>query len=837
MKNEFLKLRFYVSFLIFCLQLFLPSTVFAQVYSPCIQDVKNVTIQGARYRQITLSGEKECDLYVVARNFPQLDENGKPLPIQQQLRSIKAVNDKLMQGKPGLRPVHSACVPNSTPWPDQTVAERDMCPNLRVNYYPVAKQILVPRVPEFSESEQIQMLGDKTCRILSGMTNPTSEVKRVLMECQNYFANITIPSPSITTEQLELANARVEIANLNRLVSEQNNDLTVLRTDKTQLAKTKSVFSVLTLLFAFLSVVATVVAIKSTAKQYKLRNLAHLAIARIEDKAKKELEKRKAIPTLDEYESFKIDHATLQAKLQIEVNEKMALSQKLADAKQEIDKIATDAELTRAELVHRVEKLSAKSARLMQKILELNADCNKANSRISELDAINVELKKYGDTLFLQLTQLYEKERNVREEHLQKLNDSVELARKVIVQLERRLHMYVKNAENKKAEALMTKLESLHEVLVMSVTERDARLRAYKILLENDPQQTSPTSFLFELQSKDDVTRVDRLGSVVALNVELRNLNYDLSLEREDVLEELIRIRKENAELKDLWRSLITGVARAMQLNLSVIANLEPKQQAEQLAFGISELKAQKLASSDLAEKVDLLQDQLADVKNHNAALRKAMEGEPNRTTIATYEYMAIVAEAQRASLAKKLEEVEANLEASKLANCRLQESVKLKGAPGLLALEASELAILPTERIMQFVQAGILALCDRSDVLSNAEVVISNDQELKALHGFLHLPLVSAHSYRLPPALLTNMGPLQVLHVAHETCSMILDPKPVSKQTLRPSAQPVVAEDLRKQTLQGLGTIQEILTMQPSRISEFYEILEDPDKGDKSTH
>lgn len=317
-----------------CLLLFVPKQAFAESASRCVEAVENVTMQGVRYRRISLSDEKGCDLYVVARNFPQLGEDGKPLPIQQQLRSIKAANDKLMKGKPGLRPVHSACVPDSVPWPDQTVAERDMCQNLRVNYYPVTKQVLVPRVPEFSESEQIQTLGDEACRVLSGMANPTPEIKRVLTECQKHFTDVTIPSPSITAEQLELANARVEIANLNKLTSEQSNELAVLKTEKSQLTEAKSVFSSLTLLFAFLCVAATTIAIKSNVKQRKLRDLAHLAIMQIEDRVKKELEKRKAGPTFDEYQSFMNDFTEMQAKLQVEIDEKIHLSQQLADTRQ-----------------------------------------------------------------------------------------------------------------------------------------------------------------------------------------------------------------------------------------------------------------------------------------------------------------------------------------------------------------------------------------------------------------------------------------------------------------------------------------------------------------------
>ncbi len=837
MNNESAKLRFYLSFLFGCLLLFFSGPVSAQTSTPCVQAVENVTMQGARYRQITLSGEKECDLYVVARNFPQLGEDGKPLPIQQQLRSIKAANDKLMKGKSGLRPVHSACVPDSVPWTDQTVAERDMCQNLRVNYYPVTKQVLVPRVPEFSESEQIQTLGDEACKALSGMANPTPEIKRVLAECQKHFTDVAIPSPSITAEQLELANARVEIAALNKLTSEQNNELAVLKTDKVQLTEAKSVFSLLTLLFAFLCVIATTIAVRSTIKQHKLRDLAHIAIMQIEDRVKKELEKRKAGPTLDEYQSFLNDYTSAQAKLQIEVGEKATLSQQLADMKQEMESRSAAALMAKAELADRVEKLSAKSAKLMQKVLTLNADCEKANAQIGELGAKNAELKHQNDTLFLQLVKLYEKERSVREEHLQKLNDSVELARKAIVQLESRLHVYVKNEENEKAESLLAKLESLHKVLAMSVAERDARQRAYGIILENNPQQNDPTRFLFELQSKDDTASVDRLGSIAALNIELRDLNTNLSRESPDVLDELVQTRRENAELNGLWRALVTGIARAMQLNLSAIAEMEPEQQAEQLALGIGELKMQKLTSSDLAEKVGLLQDQLSDVKNHNAALRKAMESDPSREAVAAYEYTALAAEVSKASLAKRLEEAESSLEEAKLTNRRLQESVRSKDASGLLALEAPELAILPTERIMQMVQAGILALQQKSGALSEAEVVVSSDQELGALHGFLHLPLVSTHSYKLPPTLLTNMGPLQVFHVSHETCSLApVIAKSVSTQTLRPSAQPATVGDLRKQTLQGLGTMQDILAMRPPRVPEFEE-LSDEEKDDKPAH
>jgi hypothetical protein len=477
----------------------------------------------------------------------------------------------------------------------------------------------------------------------------------------------------------------------------------------------------------------------------------------------------------------------------------------------------------------------------MQKILTLNTYFEKANTQVSELGAENAELKHQNDSLFLQLVQLYETERRVREEHLQKLNDSIDLARKAIIQFEDRLHQYVKNQETEKAESLMTKLESLHEVLVMSVCERDARQKAHNAVLENYPEKSDPTRFLFELKSKDDLASVDRLGSMAAFGIILRSLNEQmsneqLSTDKTEALDQLAQIRKENAELKELWRSLVTGIARAMQLDLSVLAEMHPEQQAEQLALGIGELKMQKLTSGDLAERVTLLQDQLDDIKNHNAALRKAMESDPSREAVAAYEYTALAAEVQKASIEKRWQEANDELDDTKRSMKRLQEAVRVKDATGLLALEAPELAILSTERIMHLVQVCITAAYQKPGGMAEAEIVVSSDQELGALNSFLHLPLVSANSFRLPPQLLTNLGPLQVKHVAHNVCATtVVVARPSNTKTLRPS-QPEKISDLRKLTLQGLGAMQDLIDLKPPRVPDFSE-PSDTDENKKPSH
>ncbi|MFZ6015402.1 MAG: hypothetical protein ACOYUZ_03550 [Patescibacteria group bacterium] len=198
---------------------------------PCVLQIENKVIDGKRYKELTLSGRRGCDLWYAASQFPQKDpETGKVLPRLAQLRSIYAANGTRMQeGAKKFASVHRGCVTGYKPWSEQTEEENEYCGG-RVNYYPVAMnggypKVLVPVVPEKTITEQYSDLSSESCHALAKIENPSDEVRAVLANCKQHFADIVIPikvEPQETLDQKLLREARGRIANLEAAAMEKD---------------------------------------------------------------------------------------------------------------------------------------------------------------------------------------------------------------------------------------------------------------------------------------------------------------------------------------------------------------------------------------------------------------------------------------------------------------------------------------------------------------------------------------------------------------------------------------------------------------------------------------
>ncbi|MDF1496443.1 MAG: hypothetical protein P1P90_00095 [Patescibacteria group bacterium] len=829
-----------LSILFAMMMIFVPKSAFALDALDCITHVENVTLDDVRYLRITRADRKECDLYMIAKNFPQLGEDGKPLPIRQQLRSIQAANDLFVKGKRGVRPVHSHCVPDSKPPADQTMIEREMCADQLVNYYPVTEQILVPRVPQLSESEQIQNLSSETCEALSNVSNPSDGVKAILTKCQKHFAGITIPSPSVSPEREQLTQARAEVASLLATTTEQSQNITAQKAQILSLSASKRSWTGMAVFFLCAFGLAAAVAIHSRSRQNKLQDLANIRTIEMEKRIAEAIEERAGGPTKEDHSTLQQQNVELQERLQEVTHEKTNLSQQLADSRQESESKGAEFAAVKDSLYMQVAKLGTKRDELAQKVQASNKKLEEVQIRHDVLVKEHVDLKTSNDALLMQLSVLYDTERNVRGTHINNLYHSIDLARQVISQLDERYRLAVASNEEKKAEMHVERLNALQQILATTVGEYEARSLALQRLEENDPRIANPENFLRVL-THDAENRPDNLASVVQTNLTLGKLSDQLASDKAEALEQLAQARAENAELQELWRQLVTGIARGLSFDLKALNQLSCKEQSEQLALSIGELKAQRIAESDLQERIAELQGRLDSVMQHNAALRNAMSNEPNRKTIATLEHTAIAAEAEKEAMGRRIDKLRDELKCEREAKSRLHEAVHAKHGAGVFALEATELVKFPTQTLMHTLQVCMLAVHQQPNAVHDAEFVLATDADVGALNSFLHLPLVSENGFRLPPKLRTNMGPLQVYHVADEACRVAPQEAvrvPSVTPTMAPPAMSAPPADLRQQTMLGLGAVSDRsrTVPYPPKTPEF-DLTRDPDDEGKPTH
>ena len=791
--------------------LFVPRSVMAMDAMQCFPHVKNVTIDGVRYFEVTRVDRKECDLYLLAKSFPQLGEDGKALPIQQQLRSIKAANDKSMEGKRGVRPVHSHCVPESKPWPDQTQTEREMCPAQMVNYYPVTNVILVPKVPQLSKSEQISQLSESACKAMSEVRNPGDSVKRALKECQKHFEGIAIAPLTVSPLKQELQEAKSELTVLSQENSKQVNALKATDAKLAGLATAKRGWSITAVVFMLAFGLTLVTAVSYRRKQNKLQDLANIREHEMEARVAEKLEERVGGPSREDHEAVLRELDEVRGRLQKATNGKTELSQQIVGLHEQHQKDAVKRQSEIDSAQEQVAVMVAKRDELGRKLAareeELQRERELRRSLAEEASANQRTLDKLG----IQLTHLLEAELGVRLEHLDKLRNAIKLAADGMAELDKRRRECLAQGEDRKAEFFAAKIDALRDVLAILKKESDERGAAVEVLRQNDPGVTDSQTFVNVL-IHDAGSRTDGMALATQANLMLGKLQDNLSGANNGILDELARARAENAELKELWSKFVTGLSKAVGLDLKALVGMEPEDQARQLALKTGELKARKLTQSDLQEQVETLRAQCDDLRAHNASLRKAMEDDHGRQAIASYEYQVVMAEVRLTQKERELGRVQVEVEKARSDKERLQVALRDRDN-GWLALEAPELMVMPTQRLMYHLQQCMVAIYRQPEGKSQAEVVVGSDEELGALYRFLHIPLVSDQGHKLPPELTATMGPLMVMHVADRICRR--EEKSVEAEVISvtPTMRPPMSgnpADLRKQTMDGLGAVPE---------------------------
>ncbi len=131
-----------------------------------------------------------CDLRELVRTFPVLNEAGKPLPMQEQLRNIFEANkDREVAGVKVRHTVMRGCVLAGKPSPDADAEEKQYCPNGLVNYFaaPANDSIAIIEVPRsrlLTYTEKLEKLSASACNVLGTAPNPDILVRGVLANCQ-----------------------------------------------------------------------------------------------------------------------------------------------------------------------------------------------------------------------------------------------------------------------------------------------------------------------------------------------------------------------------------------------------------------------------------------------------------------------------------------------------------------------------------------------------------------------------------------------------------------------------------------------------------------------------
>ena len=795
------------AFLAFVISLFFPKPALAQGGSPCVSQIENKIVEGVRYQQITLIDREGCDLYTLAHDFPQMDEKTKQvLPVQVQVRSIYAASLAIAKSEGRtFAAVRRGCVPNSRPWPDQTVAEKDFCPNGKVNYYPVGSTVMIPRSPQYTEAEQMINLGEEACRAMARIENPDDTTKQVLQNCQKHFADIVIKQPRETDDQKQLKLAS-QIIGQQRIELHQK-DALILSLMPYQ-AKSQKYFWLSMGAMLIISVLS-VDEIRRIRKQRMLFDLAHIREAEIESRVEKELMRRGVGPNAQDFAIFQSDYLRMQDELQKTADNSTVLSQQLAELKAN-SKLADEAN----------ERLAQEAADAKRTADEAQEQLKEARARVAHLSSVNQQTESKINSLNLQLALLHEMETQKRFKNAQKVVEAVQLAELVLARLQERHDSIAAQTSTKRAEIMSDRIQELRGLLIWLRKESQAEIESLNKLEACDPLATDAMCFVDFLQN-DVMTSSSWTSQIVQMSHTLAQIESQLKIDVEQQTDKLAEAVAKNAKLQELWQKLVKGIASALGHQLDSLDDLEPEDQANKIALAVGQMKnqirelgslQQKLAAS--SRRNNELEEKLSKLQESNASLHSAMSGDRPRELAAQFEQAAWRAEERAVQFERELADLQIKYELSGREIARLTEAVKDKFANGALALEAEDLALLPADRLVQFTRACITALAKAVDDHAKPEYIVGSDEDVWALNSFLHLPIVSSgYYYNLPPALKIIMGPVLVHHAMIGSCA-----KPsaqvVSAErrslTMRPqaiSAAPEVTVQ-RRCTMQGLGAV-----------------------------
>ncbi|MBI5537692.1 MAG: hypothetical protein HY898_33520 [Deltaproteobacteria bacterium] len=164
-----------------------------------------VRLVGESSESFAITIGPRCDLREAARLFPQVDpETGRTLPMQEQLRSIFAMNEaRHASGQSKVRTVGRACVPTGQAPGSATAEELEICPRGLVNYFGVASHgsvavIQVPKARVLTRAQRLDALARSACSALSGTREAGSggRATEVVSGCRQLLGNDAVAAPA-----------------------------------------------------------------------------------------------------------------------------------------------------------------------------------------------------------------------------------------------------------------------------------------------------------------------------------------------------------------------------------------------------------------------------------------------------------------------------------------------------------------------------------------------------------------------------------------------------------------------------------------------------------------
>lgn len=189
----------------FAVLIMLPRAAWSQrVASDPSPETPCVTRLGQSEAMTRVAFHPWCDLRELVRTLPVLDETGKALPKQVQLRNIYEANkDRVVDGVKIRHTVMRGCVLAGKPSSDADEEEKQYCTGL-VNYFAAPSNdsiaiIEVPRSKLLSHTEKLEKLTQSTCATLARISSPDKGAQTVLEDCRK--SGIEIPTQVVIAPQ------------------------------------------------------------------------------------------------------------------------------------------------------------------------------------------------------------------------------------------------------------------------------------------------------------------------------------------------------------------------------------------------------------------------------------------------------------------------------------------------------------------------------------------------------------------------------------------------------------------------------------------------------------
>jgi len=326
----------------------LPSATTAKAApSWCVRELERTD------KHIVVLHNPDCDLRVLPRMYPQKDDDGNVLPMQQQLRSLFAANQtRVEDGNKRRFTVMRGCVRPGKPSQHADAEELQVCPDGLMNYFSApaadsAARIIVPVKRHLTVAEHNLAVAKSACEQLQKLPTLDTQAEKAVENCKKEFKDMVFTAGATAPAVPKGPTSPVDNEKLQKL-QKQNADLHAkLVTVVPQANKAKFVGPLFIVLFGLAVIGATsiIVALK-TRRDKKLVEAKHAVLAK-ERSAVKEIVRAEVVV------DYKKQLAATRGKVEEEL--RLAWNNLLTKRQKENNQLTED----NKKLRERIEELSA----------------------------------------------------------------------------------------------------------------------------------------------------------------------------------------------------------------------------------------------------------------------------------------------------------------------------------------------------------------------------------------------------------------------------------------------------------------------------------------------